>query len=253
MIVAAIQVRMASTRLPRKAILNVLGQPMLWHIANRVSFAKHVDRVVIATSYEAGDQPIRDLARRHNIPCFAGRETDLIDRLYRTACHFGAHALVRITGDCPLVDPQVVDNLLAGYLAQADRLDYVCNILPRTYPQGLDAEVYPIITLKRLWEEIKDPFWREWFPCYLWERKEQFRILNIAYPVDLSALRWTVDYKEDLQFMREVFRRLQEETTPFGIRKVLDLLERQPELKAINGMYSHSDGLNAALKAYRKS
>ena len=252
MIVAAVQVRMGSTRLPQKALSDVLGQPMLCHIVNRVRSAKRVNRVVIATSHEPGDEPIRDLAEKLNIPCFAGSESDLLDRLHQTASHFEARALVRITGDCPLVDPQIVDDLLAKYLTQADRIDYACNVLPPTYPDGLDVEIYPVTTLERLCAEITDPFWREWFPSYLWERRDEFRILNLAYPINLSALRWTVDYQEDLRFMREVFRRLQGEAEPFGMEKVLELLEAQPELAAINARHSRNEGMEGALNAYRK-
>lgn len=252
MIVAAVQVRMGSTRLPRKALAEVMGRPMLWHIVNRLSFAQQVNQVVIATSNEPTDAPIRAFAQQHGIPHFAGSELDLIDRLYCTARHFGAHALVRITGDCPLVDPGVVDEVVASYLAHSEDVDYVTNTLPATYPDGLDTEVYPVITLERLWREVEDPFWREWFPSYLWEHQDAFRTLNVSYPVDLSPLRWTVDYEEDLTFVREVYRRLYHEGQVFGMGDVLALMEAEPELAGINAKYARNEGYAIALATYRR-
>ena len=252
MIVAAVQVRMGSTRLPGKALAEVVGRPMLWHLVNRLRFARRVDLVVIATSDESTDVPIRAFAETHDIPYSAGSELDLIDRLYRTARQFGAYALVRITGDCPLADPHVVDKIVAAYLAQSDRVDYVTNTLPPTYPDGLDTEVYPVKTLERLWRGIEDPFWREWFPGYLWEHQDAFRTLNVVYPVDLSALRWTVDYEEDLTFVREVYRRLYREGEVFDMGDVLALMETEPELATINAKYARNEGYAIALAAYRR-
>src|SRR6266404_7263546 len=147
-IVAVIQVRMGSTRLPGKVLADVVGQPMLWHIVDRLRFAKLIDEVVLATSTETKDAPIRAFAAEQGIPCFAGSELDLVDRLYRTALQFGADAIVRITGDCPLTDPEIVDEVVGTYLTQARTIDYVSNVLPRTYPDGLDTEIYPTKTLE---------------------------------------------------------------------------------------------------------
>src|SRR6266446_1117928 len=194
-IVAVIQVRMGSTRLPGKVLADVLGQPMLSHIIDRLRFAKRVDQVVLATSTADTDAPIRAFADERAIPCFAGSELDVVDRLYGAACQFGADAIVRITGDCPLADPKIVDEVVETYLSDAKALDYVSNVLPRSYPDGLDTEVYPTKTLGRLCEEIADFPARESFPIYLWNNKQKFRIANVAFATDLSALRWTVDYE----------------------------------------------------------
>jgi spore coat polysaccharide biosynthesis protein SpsF len=252
MIVAVIQVRMGSSRLPRKVMADILGKPMLWHIAHRLRFAKTLDKVVIATSVEAKDVPIRAFADEHGIPCFAGSEVDLIDRLYGAARRFGAEAIVRITGDCPLADPKIVDEVVATYCARRDGLDYVSNILPPTYPDGLDTEIYPTTTLKRLWEEIADPQAREWFPLYLWNNKQKFRIANVAFSVDLSALRWTVDYEDDLTFVREVFRRLYRKGQVFNMEEVLQLLDASPELSSINAKHARNEGVAIALKGWQE-
>jgi spore coat polysaccharide biosynthesis protein SpsF (cytidylyltransferase family) len=242
MIVAAVQARMGSTRYPHKVLAEVVGKPMLWHIVNRLGFAHRVDQVVLSTSDKPSDEPIRAFAKSYEIPCFAGSELDLIDRLYRTAKYFGAHALVRITGDCPLIDPSVVDKVVASYITHSDNMDYVTNILPPTYPDGLDTEVYPATTLERLWKEIEDPLWREWFPKYLWEHEKEFRIHNVKHSEDLSHLRWTVDYEEDLIFVQEVYRRLYTNGRPFLMQDVLDLLNHEPHLGRINAGHNRNEG-----------
>jgi len=241
-IVAVIQVRMGSTRLPGKVLADVLGQPMLSHIIDRLRFAKRVDQVVLATSAADTDAPIRAFADKHAIPCFAGSELDVVDRLYGAARQFGADAIVRITGDCPLADPKMVDEVVGTYFSDAKALDYVSNVLPRSYPDGLDTEVYPTKTLGRLCEEIADFPARESFPIYLWNNKQKFRIANVASPIDLSALRWTVDYEEDLTFVREVFRRLYRKGEFFSMPDVLGLMKANPELAAINAKYVGSVG-----------
>jgi spore coat polysaccharide biosynthesis protein SpsF len=241
-IIAAVQVRMGSTRLPGKVLAEVLDQPMLWHIVDRLRFAKLINEVVVATSNGAKDGPIRAFADKHGIPCFAGSELDVVDRLYRTARRFSADAIVRITGDCPLADPKIVDEVVETYLSDAKALDYVSNVLPRSYPDGLDTEVYPTKTLGRLCEEIADFPARESFPIYLWNNKQKFRIANVAFATDLSALRWTVDYEEDLTFVREVFRRLYRKGEFFSMPDVLELMEANPQLAAVNAKYAGSVG-----------
>jgi spore coat polysaccharide biosynthesis protein SpsF len=184
---------MGSVRLPNKVLAEIAGRPMLWHIVQRLRFAERVDRVVIATAEGEANQPICAFAEEYRIPCFAGSELDLIDRLRSLASLFEAEALVRVTGDCPLVDPALVDRLVDEYSANRGAVDYVSNVLPQSYPHGLDAEVYAASTLDRLWHEITHPFWREWFPAYLSEHKQAFRIINVTHPVNLSHYHWTVD------------------------------------------------------------
>jgi spore coat polysaccharide biosynthesis protein SpsF len=244
---------MGSTRLPHKVLAEIAGQPMLWHIVQRLKFAKRVDQVVIATAAGDANQPIRTFAERNGIPCFVGSELDLVDRLRTLACVFEADALVRVTGDCPLVDPTVVDSLVETYSSNRGRVDYVSNVLPQSYPHGVDAEVYPASTLERLWHEITDPFWREWFPAYLGEHKESFRIINVTHPVNLTHHRWTVDYEEDLQFVREVFRRLYRDEEVFGMDEVLQLLQANPQLQSINIRYvqhTREAGIQLALESH---
>ena len=239
-VVGVVQVRMGSSRLPGKVMAEIEGRPMTWHIVNRLRHARLLQNVVIAVPDGERDESIRRMARAESIPYFAGSETDLIDRIYKTAVEFQADAIVRITGDCPLVDPDVVDLLVKTYLDRAQELDYVCSGRPRTFPHGLGAEVYPIATLQRLWHEIKDPLYREWFPVYVWEHEKEFRICNVEHSENLSHLRWTVDYEEDLAFVREVYRHLYRDGEVFGMTDILALLEAKPELAAINAEHGNN-------------
>lgn len=230
---AAIQVRMGSTRLPRKAMLPVAGRPMTEWIARRLKSCASLDGVILSTSDLPQNDPLEALARRLRLPCFRGPETDLVTRLLGTARACKADALVRVTGDCPLVDPGLVDRLAAEYRAQPS-WELVTNIFPPTFPDGLDLEVYPARTLERLDREIHDPLHREWFPTYVMKRPEGFRIRNIARRPSLKHLRWTVDFPEDIELARRIFRALGRGGRTFGYEEILALVERRPELREIN-------------------
>lgn len=254
MIVAAVQARMGSTRLPGKAMAEILGRPLLWHIVRRLQAARSVDGVVIATSDTAADDHIRAFARAEGIACFAGSESDLIDRLWRTAVSAGADALVRITADCPLVDPGWVDAVVERFQSDAMGLDYVCNILERTLPDGLDTELYTTRLLERLWREIEAPYWREAFPEYLWKHVARYRCASLVYPIDLSHLRWTVDYPEDLDFVRAAYEALYRDDAVFGMHEVLALLAARPELLELNVRHvADLPAAQAGLRRYQES
>jgi spore coat polysaccharide biosynthesis protein SpsF len=225
---------MGSSRLPGKVMAEIEGKPMTWHIVNRLRHAKSLQNVVIAVPDGSRDEPIRQMARDELIPYFAGSETDLIDRIYKTAIEFEADAIVHITGDCPLADPAVIDILVKTYLDKAKDLDYVTNGRPQTFPHGLDVDVHGLATLARLWHEIRDLYYREWFPVYLWEHEMEFRTYNVRHSKDLCRLRWTVDYKEDLIFVREIYRRLYQGGRVFGMEDILAAIEVEPELATIN-------------------
>lgn len=252
MIVAAIQVRMNSTRLPGKALADLAGRPVLWHVVQRARAARRVDQVVIATSADPADAPIRAFAESNGIPFYAGSQTDLVDRLHQTAGRFGARALVRVTADCPLVDPLVMDQLVGDFLSHGETADYVCNTQPPTFPDGLDTEVFPTGLLAKLSREVSNPFWREWFTSYLADPLNGFRARNVRHFVDLSALRWTLDYEEDLAFLREIYGRLYRPgEPPFTMEGVLSLLRSEPALAALNASHSRNEGYAAALATHQ--
>lgn len=247
-IVAIIQARMASTRLPGKVMKEISGKPMLWHIFNRLRYAKLVDQIVISTSDEMTDVPIVSFAEENQIPYYAGSELDLLDRWYQTAKQFEADAMVRITADCPLVDPDCADQVVKYYLENPP-LDFVSNSRPRsTYPHGLDVELYNFKALENAWTEIQDPFLREWGSANFFEHPEKYRTANLVNSENLSHMRWTVDYQDDLDFVRELYRRLYDESSVFLMKDIVDILKKNPELMEINKSHVGEDTYKTASK-----
>ena len=242
MIVAIIQARMSSTRLPGKVLADIAGRPMLRHVTDRVGRARLVDLVVVATSCDPADEPIADFCREEAVECYRGSQDDVLDRFYRAAEHFSADIVVRITGDCPLIDPEVIDKVIETY-SQGD-YDYVTNYLRRTYPDGLDAEAISSGALARAWREAKEPRDREHVSTYI-RFSGLFRVANVENDTDLSLEnhRWVVDEPRDLDFIREVFARLwtNDATTP-GMQQVLDMLSEHPEVKAMNQGITLNEG-----------
>lgn len=236
-IIGVIQARINSERLAGKAMLEILGKPMIWHIYCRLKNSKLLTDVVISTGEFTNNAPICKYAQNHNIPYFSGSEIDLIDRLYQTAVKLEADAIVRITADCPLADPKIIDKLISEFIEKHDQYDIVTNCQVRTFPHGLDVEIYSTDILKKLWQEIKEPQLREWFPFYIEKNPTQFRILNIKNSVDQSNLRWTVDYPEDFEFIKQIYQNLYSENTVFGMADVLNLLKTKPDLAKINSKY----------------
>jgi len=236
---------MSSQRLPGKVLLEILGKPILWHIYNRLKNAKLLSDVVISTGEYENNAGICNFAKNNNIEYFSGNEVDLIDRLYKTAIKFDAAAIVRITADCPLVDPKIVDKLVSEFITKHESYDIVTNCQTRTFPHGLDAEVYSTDILKKMWQEIDDVRLREWFPFYIEKNPSKFRILNISDTNNNSQLRWTIDYPEDLEFVKQVYDDLYDENYIFGIDDVLNLLKKKPELSTINSKYVGYHNVNA--------
>ena len=242
MIVAIIQARMSSTRLPGKVLADIAGRPMLWHVTDRARRARLVDLVVVATSCDSADKPIADFCREEAIECYRGSPDDVLDRFYHAAERFGADVIVRITGDCPLIDPEVIDKVIETY-SQGD-YDYVANSLRYTYPDGLDVEVISLGALERAWREAKELRQREHLTAYI-RFSGLFRIANVENDDDLSREnhRWVVDEPRDLDFVREVYARLWTNgATTFGMQEVLDMLSEHPEIGAVNQGITLNEG-----------
>jgi len=241
---ALIQARMGSSRFPGKVLEDLAGRPMLWHVVDRVRCAKSVDKVVIATTDRAVDDPVAQFCCRERIGCFRGSEEDVLDRFYRAARTNGADMVVRITADCPLIDPAVIDKVVARF--ERGDCDYVSNCLRYTYPDGLDTEVFSFAALERAWREAKKPSEREHVTPYL--RTEGFRTANVEseIPVSPTQYRWTVDHPADLQFVRAVYSAFSENGA-FGFEKVFDLLKRRPDLAAIQAETITNEGYYKSL------
>jgi len=233
-VVVIIQARMGSTRLPAKVLMDLGGQPVLARVVNRARRARRVDKVVVATTDLQLDDAIADYCRVNGWSCFRGEENDVLNRYYKTACRNRADVVVRITADCPLIEPEIIDRVVADYLAHAATVDYVSNVHPvRTYPRGLDVEVMSFDALVRAEHEDDNPAWREHVTVYLQRNPALFTMRNITDAVDHSDQRWTVDTLEDLTFVRRIYSHFQNDA--FGWREVLDLLGQHPEWLEING------------------
>lgn len=226
-IVAIIQARMGSSRFPGKTLADLAGRPMLARVAERVSLARAVDRVVVATSTAPQDDPIAEFCRNQRIPCFRGSEDDVLDRFYGAAKEHGADIVVRITADCPLIDPGVIDRVVERF--QRGDCDYATNALRYTYPDGLDTEVFSMAALEQAWREARKPSEREHVTPYL--RSGKFRAVNVANETAASPQRWTVDHPADLEFVRGVYSAFGSRTD-FRYQEIVQLLKARPELAA---------------------
>ena len=252
MIAAIIQVRTGSTRLPGKILIDIAGKPLLEHIVDRVRLSRLIDRIIIATTTNGRDQVILEMAQTWGIESYAGSEEDVLDRFYQTAKLYGAETIVRITPDDPFKDPEVIDKVISYYLGHKDNLDYVSNTLKPTYPEGLDVEVFSFDALEKAWKEAKRPSEREHVTPYIWNHPEIFRLANVENDEDLSHLRWTLDYEEDLRFVREVYDRLYHGQV-FLMKDVLALLRAEPELAQINQGITRNAGYLRSLEQERNA
>lgn len=230
-VVAVVQARMGSTRLPGKVLKNMGGESVLARVVKRLRRSSLISEVVIATSASPGDAAVVREADRVGVRCFRGSERDVLDRFYQAARMFHAELVVRITSDCPLIDAEITDKAIRAFIN--DRPDYASNALERTYPRGLDTEVISADALARAWREAKEPYEREHVTPFLYEHPELFSIVSVGNDVDYSSFRWTLDTLEDLEFIRAVYGRF-DNRDDFSWRDVLALLEREPALRELN-------------------
>lgn len=246
MIAAIVQARMGSTRFPGKTLADIAGEPMLGHVVGRAKRISCVDEVIIATSDNPGDDILVDFAERRGLRVYRGSELDVVDRIYGAARNFKVSVIVRVTPDCPLLDPYVSGLVVRKFLEARSSLDYVCNTEPRTFPDGLDTEVFSLETLERLWREAHLPSEREHVTLYLWKYPEKFRVGHVTHHRDLSRLRWTVDEPSDLEFIRAIYARLGG-LGCFGMGEVLAALEREPDLIEMNKSRIPNEGYYRSL------
>ena len=238
-VVVIIQARMGSTRLPGKVLLDLGGKPMLARVVSRCRQATMVDQVVIATSDDPSDDAIENYCLAQRYPCFRGSLHDVLDRYYQAARQFEASIIVRITADCPLIDPAVIDQVVSALIGgeQESKLDFVANRLPppwkRSYPIGLDVEVCTFSALERAWKEAKEAHQREHVMPYLYEQEGRFQVLVLNHIPDYGDLRWTVDTPEDLALIRQIYSRF-DGGDGFSWMDVIELFQHEPALAEIN-------------------
>lgn len=231
-IVIIVQARMNSTRLFGKVMKNIEDKPMLWHIINRLRYCKMVDNIVVATSINKLDDIIEKFCKENNINYYRGSEEDVLDRYYQASKIFKANIIVRITSDCPLIDPKIVDLVIETHLKSG--ADYTSNIIKRTFPRGLDTEVFNFDIFEKINKMAKEKYQREHVTIYFYENPSLFKLKNVENEKDLSYLRWAVDEKEDLLFVKEIYKRLYKNKEIFYMEDVLSILEKEPYLIKIN-------------------
>ncbi|MFC1480188.1 cytidylyltransferase domain-containing protein [Candidatus Omnitrophota bacterium] len=247
--IAVVQCRMGSKRLPGKVMSDISGRPMLWYIVDRLRYSRLIDEVIVATSTREENLPIVRFCEDNGISSYAGKEEDLVDRFYQTARKHHAGVVVRITADCPLVDPGICDKVVGVFLESRGKYEYVSNCRPlSTYPHGLDVEVFSYGLLERLWKEIKDPFRREWFTTTIFENPQIYDQFCVRNDRDLSSIRLTVDYPEDLELVRYVFSKLYSEGSCFFIKDILRLFAEDPSVFAVNDKYKKDEAYVDELK-----
>jgi len=263
--VAIIQARMGSSRLPGKVLLDINGKPMLVHVVERTKQAKVINQIIIATSSEREDDPIAELCFSKGYTVYRGSAFDLLDRYYQAAKQYESEIIVRITADCPLIDPEVIDLTVNAFLGvekgnpeifqelspkpikieqEIFPYDFAANRLPppwgRTFPIGLDTEVCTFQALETAWQEAFATHQREHVMPFFYENPERFRNLLINHDIDYGTLRWTVDTKEDLELIRKIFSFF-DNREKFSWLEILDLVNREPTLKNINSQVKHKD------------
>ncbi len=245
MILGILQARVSSTRLPGKVVRNILGEPMIVRQLERVTRARTMDSLVVATSVDETDDIIGDLCLKRGIPCFRGSLDDVLDRFYRAAEPFKPDHVVRLTGDCPLADPELIDRVVEFHIRGG--FDYTGNTVDPTFPDGLDVEVFRFSCLKQAWKEAALPSQREHVTLFMYSNPERFKIGSYKGSADLSRLRWTVDEPRDLEFVTRVYEELYLGNPCFTTGDILALLERNMDLAGINSMYKRNQGLLKSL------
>ena len=240
-----IQARTRSERLPNKVLKEIENLPMICHIINRVKKAKNIDQIILATSNTDTDKILLDIAKKFKIIGFAGDEKDVLDRFYNAAITYAANPIVRITGDCPLVDPILLDKMVEFY--QANDYDYMSNTIERTFPDGLDIEIFSSEILKISNKEAKWLSEREHVTPYILKNQNDFRIYNYKNKQNLSNLRWCVDEEDDLIMIRKIFQEMRPNQF-FSTDDALKIILKRPDISKINSGIMTNEGYEKSLK-----
>lgn len=233
-VVCIIQARMGSTRLPGKVMLDLCGETVLGHVIERVKKVENIDEIVVATTTKEDDSIIVEEALKYGVKVFRGSEEDVLSRYYYAAKENEADVVVRITSDCPLIDPEIVDEMLNKFksLYKKNEVDYLSNTLDRTFPRGLDTEVFSFKQLEVAYSKAKEKYQREHVTPFIYENSN-----NIFYyknDIDYSKYRWTLDTKEDFELISKIYEELYKEQHDFYLNDIIELFRIKPELFNIN-------------------
>lgn len=243
---AILQARLSSSRFPGKVLRPILGQPMLFRQTERLRRCQAFERLVVATSVDPSDDTLAAECAARGIACSRGSLSDVLDRFIQSALPYQPETVVRLTGDCPLSDPALIDEVIRYF--HAGNYDYVSNCVPPTFPDGLDVEVMRFACLEQAGREAVLPSEREHVTSFLAARPERFRPGTYVAAVDRSGLRWTVDEPEDFEFVRLVYEKLYPIKPDFTTDDILNLLERYPDLQSVNSTFGRNEGFKKSLQ-----
>ena len=244
--VVMIQARTDSTRFPKKVLSIIEGKPMLWHVINRIKKMKS-DEIIVVTTNRKKDDDIATIAKKSKIKCFRGKTNNVLDRFYQASLKFEAEVIVRITADCPLIDPiqskKVVNAFFKG------NYDYVSND-SKTIPNGLDTECFSFTALKEAWINSKLKSEKEHVTPYIWKNPKKFKIFTVHSKdkKNREHMRWSVDYIDDLEFVKEIYSKLYFTKENFSMNDILNLLKKEPKLLKINSNHKKNEGYLISLK-----
>ena len=242
MIIAIIQARMGSTRLPGKVLKEINGKPMLTYLLDRVKQSKKLDKVIIATSILDKDDAIEKYCKDYGVECFRGSEDDVLSRYYECATQYNPDIVVRITADCPLQDPEIIDAVIQKY--EDNDVDYCANTVPvdtNTYPDGTDVEVFSMEALIKAYNKAKDNHFREHVTFQFWQTDE-YKSTQYVGDKDYSKYRITVDYPEDFEVVNYIFSELEKRKSFGHLDEIIKIIEGNEEIKNKNGQYYFGQG-----------
>lgn len=227
-----IQARMGATRLPGKPLLKVKDKTLLEHLVLRLKQVKHPLFLIIATTQNERDKSILDLAKKLDVPSFAGSEDDVLDRYLKAARHYDLDVIIRVTADCPLLDPELIDEAIARFLAPYPEVDYFSNTLTRTYPRGMDFEVFKRRTLEEAYLDAVFSEEREHVTPFIYRHPERFHLEQMLHDTDESKHRWTVDTAEDFELIKLLIESFQDDA--YRLQDLLDVIKQNPDWSLIN-------------------
>lgn len=239
MVNAIIQARCGSTRFPNKVFADIDGKPLIWHVVNRLRYAKLIDGIVVATTFNANDNLIEEWCKTECIECFRGSEEDVLNRYYCASVAYPSDIVVRITADDPFKEPEVVDNVITKLINE--NLDLVTNNYPPSYPEGLDCEAFTFKVLEDVEKNAQDAFEREHVTQYVYHNSDKFKIANVASDRQLSSYRWTIDNQEDYEMVKAIYAKRKEGNTGILLMdEILEILEKNPSIPIINSQVKRS-------------
>lgn len=246
MIAAIIQVRLGSSRLPRKVLLNLEGKTVLEHVISRVRKARTVEDVIVATTVNKEDLEIVKFCSHLGISVYCGSEIDVLDRFYQTARLFKVEHIVRVTSDCPVIDPFIIDKVVT--LHKNKKADYTANVLKETFPDGQDVEVFTFETLEKAWKNARLLSEREHVTPYIRKHKKMFKLASYENRENLGDKRWTLDEQKDYKFIKILYENLYKQDHCFGMEKIINFLNKHPDYQKINNNIVRNEGYLISFK-----